>query len=145
MKITLLCIGKMKDPAQIALFEEYRKRLSFKLEVHELATADPLKEHASIEKALPEQGCIVGLDERGENFSSKQFAKWFGEQQLKGHSRMTFIIGGAEGLNDKIRGRCDLLISFGQMTWPHMLVRILLAEQLYRTQQILSGHPYHKE
>lgn len=90
-------------------------------------------------------GLVISLDERGKSLNSPEFAKILQNHQVHGQGPVTFVIGGADGLHDSIRKKSDHLISFGQLTWPHMLVRVLLLEQLYRAQQILSGHPYHRE
>jgi 23S rRNA (pseudouridine1915-N3)-methyltransferase len=85
------------------------------------------------------------MDERGKSLPSLKFADKIRDLQNQGRSHIQFIIGGADGLGDDIRKRADLLLSFGAQTWPHMLARVMLLEQIYRCQQILSGHPYHRE
>ena len=87
----------------------------------------------------------VALDERGQNLASRDFAKRITALGNQGYSELTFIIGGADGLAPAIRDRAGLLLSFGAMTWPHMLVRVLLMEQIYRAQTIIAGHPYHRD
>jgi 23S rRNA (pseudouridine1915-N3)-methyltransferase len=82
------------------------------------------------------------LDERGKNFSSPELAETIDNRQ--GQGDIIFLIGPAEGFIPIIRERADLCISFGKATWPHMLLRVMLVEQIYRSLQILSGHPYHK-
>ncbi|MCK5622488.1 MAG: 23S rRNA (pseudouridine(1915)-N(3))-methyltransferase RlmH, partial [Alphaproteobacteria bacterium] len=76
--------------------------------------------------------------------SSVQFAKQLGRWRDDGRATVAFVIGGADGLTGEVRDRADLLLSLGRQTWPHMLVRAMLAEQIYRAQQILAGHPYHR-
>jgi len=87
----------------------------------------------------------VVLDERGKNLSSRDFAAKIGAWRDDGVAEIVFVIGGADGHDDAVRNRADLLLSLGALTWPHQLVRVLLAEQIYRAQQILAGHPYHRD
>ncbi len=94
--------------------------------------------------AVPEGATVVALDERGKAISSETLAKKIGAWQSQGQSNFAFLIGGADGLDDSVRDRADLLLPFGTVTWPHLLVRAMLAEQLYRAESILAGHPYHR-
>ena len=100
---------------------------------------------SQILKLLNPQAFIVAMDERGKTLSSRDFAGKIQNLQNEGLSQMQFIIGGADGLNDEIRQRSNLLLSFGKQTWPHMLARVMLLEQIYRAQQILKNHPYHRD
>lgn len=95
--------------------------------------------------AVPKDAAVAALDEKGRTFSSSALAVRIGEWRDRGVRDLAFLIGGADGLNGEVLKRADLVLSLGPMTWPHMLVRGLLAEQLYRAQCILSGHPYHRE
>jgi len=84
------------------------------------------------------------LDGRGKMLDSAGLARQLGSWRDQGTAGITFVIGGADGLGDDVLARADLVLSLGAMTWPHQLVRVMLAEQLYRAQTILSGHPYHR-
>ena len=95
-------------------------------------------------QAIDPDSIVIGLDERGTSLTSPEFANVFEHYRNEGIKSLTFLIGGADGLSDAVRSRCQRLLSFGRMTWPHLLVRGLLVEQIYRAQQILSGHPYHR-
>jgi len=95
--------------------------------------------------ALPKGAAVVALDERGKSLSSIDFAHRIAAWRDDGMGDIAFLIGGADGLDESVRRRADLVLSLGPMTWPHLMVRAMLAEQLYRTQQILAGHPYHRE
>ena len=95
--------------------------------------------------ALPDGAQLVALDERGKSPTSRQFAKQIGDWQDDGISDIAFAIGGADGLSDAVRKHARLVLCFGAMTWPHFVVRGLLFEQLYRAQQIIAGHPYHRD
>ena len=84
------------------------------------------------------------MDERGRDLKSRELADRIGRWRDDGVQDLAFAIGGADGLSQAVRDRADLLLAFGRATWPHMLVRAMLAEQIYRAQTILSGHPYHR-
>ena len=94
---------------------------------------------------VPVGAVVVALDETGKTLNSVAFAEKLKVWRDEGVRDVAFLIGGADGLDDAVRNRADLVMSFGAMTWPHLLVRGLLAEQIYRAQCILSGHPYHRE
>ena len=100
-------------------------------------------EAKALRAALPE-GIVVALDERGKAIGSEAFAKQIGRWRDDGRPTASFVIGGADGLDPAFVATADLVLSFSPLTWPHQLVRIMLAEQLYRTTTILSGHPYHR-
>lgn len=131
MQITLAVQGKLKDPALKSLYEEYHKRLSWKLTLQEGY------------KDLPSSFLVV-LDERGDSLTSDEFAVLLRDIQLHHQGKATFVIGAADGIPDTLKEKADRSLSFGRMTWPHLLTRILLMEQLYRAQQILANHPYHR-
>ena len=88
---------------------------------------------------------VIALDERGKNLTSADLARKLGQWRDEGRADVAFLIGGADGHGPGVKERADLVLSLGAMTWPHMLVRALLAEQLFRAQCILEGHPYHRE
>ena len=87
---------------------------------------------------------MIALDERGKSLTSPAFAQLMGRLRDEGESRVMFVIGGSDGLPGALRARARSVLSFGSQTWPHLLVRAMLAEQLYRAVTILSGHPYHR-
>lgn len=101
------------------------------------------EEAKGLRAALPE-GIVVALDERGKAITSDALAKQIGRWRDDGRPAASFVIGGADGLDPAFVQQADLVVSFSPMVWPHQLVRIMLAEQLYRTTTILSGHPYHR-
>ena len=141
----------MRKGAFFDLCEEYSKRLKWTLKVHELesrhtdAEAAQRDENDKIAALLKNDAFVIVMDERGNGLRSLDFAKTIEKLQNSGNSHLQFIIGGADGLLDDVRGRANLLLSFGQQTWPHMMVRVMLLEQLYRAQQIIVGHPYHRD
>ena len=151
MKLILLCVGTIKAGPEKDLLDQYRTRLSWPFEVREVicrktGTPDQIKnlEGELLLQAIDPDSIVIGLDERGTALTSPEFAKVLEHYRNEGIKSLTFLIGGADGLSDAVRNRCQRLLSFGRMTWPHLLVRGLLVEQIYRAQQILSGHPYHR-
>jgi 23S rRNA (pseudouridine1915-N3)-methyltransferase len=117
------------------------------LEVRRRLPAMPLKarEAALILAALPARARLIALDEHGAMWSSRILADRLAAWRDQGVAELAFAIGGADGLSAEILDRADATLSLGPMTWPHLLVRGLLLEQLYRAQQILAGHPYHRK
>ena len=151
MRLWLAAIGRAKPGPEKQLFEQYAKRLVPPLSLWEGEEKRPLPvaERKAIEAkmllgAVPSKATIVALDERGQMLSSQDFAAKIGRWQDNGVNDLAFLIGGADGHDASIRERADFLLSFGAMTWPHLLVRTLLAEQLWRAHSILIGHPYHR-
>jgi len=146
MKIYILAIGKCKHGSpEEELIKEYQKRLSWELIIREKDNDTKEKEADFLLKNIVGGAKIVVLDERGENISSLDFAKRIGDWQLDGVSDICFLIGGADGHTEEVRKKADLILSFGKLTMPHMLIRAVLIEQIYRAQTILSGHPYHRQ
>lgn len=145
----LIAVGKLKEGPERALLSRYQKRLRPGLEIIEIpqAKGSPLeqkrREADALLGACPSNAYIIALDEGGKSFSSTGFAEILQKWSETGRD-ICFLIGGAEGLDNSVTNRADQIISFGVMTWPHMLVRILLAEQLFRAQSIQKGHPYHR-
>jgi 23S rRNA (pseudouridine1915-N3)-methyltransferase len=101
-------------------------------------------EAALLERAIPDGAFICTMDERGDVMSSPAFAKKLAAWRDQGRQDVAFVIGGADGIDPSLRAKADASLSFGKMVWPHMLVRVMLAEQLYRAASILSGGPYHR-
>jgi 23S rRNA (pseudouridine1915-N3)-methyltransferase len=152
MRCHVIAVGRSKPGPARALFEDYAKRLTPPLALVEVEEKRPLPEALLREReaelllaALPKGAVPVLLDERGKSLSSQGFAEQLGLWRDRGVGDLAFLIGGAAGHGEVVRERAAFSLSFGAMTWPHMLVRALLAEQLYRGFAILSGHPYHRE
>ena len=95
--------------------------------------------------AFPTDARLIALDERGASWSSRVLAERIAGWRDQGIATLAFAIGGADGLGQAVIERADAVVSFGAMTWPHLLARVMLLEQLYRAQQILAGHPYHRD
>ena len=151
MKIWLAAVGRARAGAARDLYEEYVRRMTWPLalkevEVKKRAPPGELKrlEADLLLAAIPNAAMIVALDERGTALSSERFAERLGSWRDGGVSDVAFLIGGADGHGEAVGQRADLMLALGPMTWPHLMVRAMLAEQLYRAQQILAGHPYHR-
>ncbi len=97
-----------------------------------------------LEKAIPSGAVVVALDERGKVKTSPEFANDLARWRDDGRQDVAFIIGGADGIDPSLRAKVDAKLSFGKMVWPHMMVRVMLTEQLYRAASILAGSPYHR-
>jgi 23S rRNA (pseudouridine1915-N3)-methyltransferase len=149
--ILILAIGKMKQGPMADAFAEYQKRMRWKVTVKEFdfkdLNANKLREKESqaLMAAIPTGYRVIACDERGKETSSMDFAHKIEHWQDNESNDLVFLIGGANGHADIVRKKADFLLSFGRMTWPHMMARVMLMEQLYRAQQIMSGHPYHRE
>ncbi|MGV8997264.1 MAG: 23S rRNA (pseudouridine(1915)-N(3))-methyltransferase RlmH [Parvibaculaceae bacterium] len=159
MRIEICAIGRLRSGPEKTLIDDYLTRSTaagralsltgFRLteaEEKRALTGDALKaaEASLLKNNIARGSRLVMLDERGKLEGSVNFANRLGAWRDNGTQDLTFIIGGADGLDAGFRDSADHLMAFGPMTWPHMLVRVLLAEQLYRAVSILSGHPYHR-
>lgn len=146
MKATIIAIGKCKkNSPEKLLIEEYIKRSGWEMTVKEHDNASQDEEAKFLLASVPAGAKVVVLDERGENMKSLELAAKIENWMLNGCSEICFLIGGADGHLASTRGRADLLLSFGRLTLPHMLMRAVLAEQIYRVQTIINHHPYHRE
>ena len=159
MKITILCVGKVKEKFYRMAIDEYVKRLGryCKLEIIEVAdekTPDNASEHEEtlikdkegerILKNIRREATVIALAIEGKMLSSEQLAGKISQLGISGESHIQFIIGGSLGLSDKVLKEADLLLSFSKMTFPHQLMRVILLEQIYRSYRIIQGEPYHK-
>ncbi len=146
MKVLISAIGKAKpSSAQQQLYLDYIKRLPWKVESKEFVASTKAREAEQLLAACAGYEYIIALDESGSLLSSREFSEHIGGLQQNGISSFAFIIGGADGLDQSVLKKAKLVWSFGRVTWPHMLVRGMLAEQLYRAHSVLSGHPYHRD
>jgi 23S rRNA (pseudouridine1915-N3)-methyltransferase len=158
MRIVIAAVGRMKAGPERELVSRYLDRATGGgkplaltgfdvVEVAESRASSPASRKAdearALRAALPD-GIVVALDERGKQITSEGFAKQVLRWRDDGRPAAGFVIGGADGIDPDFVKSADLVLSFSPMVWPHQLVRIMLAEQLYRTTTILSGHPYHR-
>ena len=145
----IIAIGKSRDGPEAALVERYLERIRPSLSVTELpdgkgALAEiKRREGAALLAAIPDRAFVIALDLEGEMLDSSTFATrlelWLGFARS-----VNFLIGGAEGLDHSVVTRADFKLSLGRLTWPHLLARAMLVEQIYRARAIASGHPYHR-
>jgi len=159
MKITVHAVGRMKAGPEKLLADRYFERfaksgppigLEFSgvVEIAEgraqTANERRREEGQKLQTLLQQGTALILLDERGKSFSSEDFAGRIGLLRDGGRRALVIAIGGADGHDQSLRDQADLVVSFGALTWPHQLVRVMLGEQLYRIATILSGHPYHR-
>ncbi|MEH6487106.1 23S rRNA (pseudouridine(1915)-N(3))-methyltransferase RlmH [Hyphomonas oceanitis] len=153
MRLTLLSVGRLKSGAERDLFDEYVKRalpiarsLGFRgIEEIEVASGGGLDTEAErILAKIPAGANVIRLDEFGRNVTSQDFASQLGRLRDQGVPDLVFLIGGAEGYGEAVRRAVPDIMAFGAQTWPHRLVKAMLAEQVYRAMSILAGMPYHK-
>lgn len=151
MRLWIAAVGRLRAGPVKDVVEEYARRSPWPLTVREVEVRKRLSgpelkraEAALLLEAVPRDARLVALDERGRDLSSEAFAAKLGQWRDEGVGDLAFLIGGADGHDETIRERAALTVAFGRMTWPHMLARAMLAEQIYRAQTILEGHPYHR-
>ena len=156
MKYTVVAVGKLKERFWRDACAEYLKRLGAyaKVEVREIADIDPARaggvdvsrrrEGEAILAAIGERSHVILLAIEGKERSSEDFSQRLDELALRGKSDITFVIGGSDGVSDEVRARADETLSFGRITMPHNLARVVLLEQVYRACKISRGEPYHK-
>ena len=147
----IAAVGRLRAGPERELVDAYLRRTPWTIdqrdiEIRRRLTGDALMaaEADALVAALPRGAVAVALDERGRTLASQDFAGQIGRWRDEGRSGIAFLIGGADGHGPAVRERADLTLSFGLMTWPHLLVRVMLAEQVYRAWSILEGHPYHR-
>ena len=156
MRIVICAVGRARPGPLRDLFEDYASRIAATrmmgaVDLREVEERKPLpaaelkhREGELLRAALPKPGTIVALDARGQSLTSEAFAAKLAKWRDGGAGDVAFVIGGAGGLDPAIIKQAPLVLSLGAMTWPHMLARVMLAEQLYRAATILQGHPYHR-
>lgn len=158
MRIAIAAVGRMKAGPEREMVARYLDRAigggkplaltGFDVieltESRAVSSASRKADEAKALRAALPDGIVVALDERGKAIGSEAFANQIGRWRDDGRPAASFVIGGADGLDPAFVSAADLVLSFSPLTWPHQLVRIMLAEQLYRTTTILSGHPYHR-
>jgi 23S rRNA (pseudouridine1915-N3)-methyltransferase len=139
LKLHIVARGKMGRAPEADLIERYARRMTWTFAISELPDV------GGKAPALPTPAIIVALDETGAQWSSADLAARLEQWRDAGQRECRFLIGAADGLTAEERASATHLLSFGKATWPHMLVRAMLTEQLYRATMIIAGHPYHRE
>ncbi|MDG1281547.1 MAG: 23S rRNA (pseudouridine(1915)-N(3))-methyltransferase RlmH [Pseudorhodobacter sp.] len=155
MRVHLCAVGRLRSGPERALISDYVTRFDrtgralglgpfSEQEVEDRKGGGMEAEAALLSRAVPSGALTVVMDERGRTLSSPEFADQLARWRDAGRQDVAFVIGGADGLAPSLRASADFALSFGAMVWPHMLVRVMLAEQLYRAASILAGSPYHR-
>jgi len=155
MRLHICAVGRLRAGPEKSLIDDYLARFDRTgralglgparvVEVEDKKNGGMAAEASLLRKALPRGAVICTLDERGKVISSPDFADRLAGWRDSGRQDLALIIGGADGIDPGLRAEADFSISFGKMVWPHMLVRVMLAEQVYRAATILSGSPYHR-
>lgn len=155
MRLHICAVGRMRAGPERVLFDDYIDRAAKAgralglgavtlHEVEDKKSGGPAAEAALLERALPQGALRVMLDERGRMIDSPEFAGRIAGWRDMGRGDLAFVIGGAGGLARDLRNSADFTLSLGRMVWPHMLARVMLAEQIYRAATILAGGPYHR-
>ena len=142
-------IGKAKNSDEDMITHKYLKRIkNIELKQYEVKTNNPEKkleeEALKLINTTPQNGKLILLDEKGQNLSSTDLAKIILNWRDNNVTDINFAIGGAFGNGEKIKNTADRIIAFGKLTWPHQMVKMMVAEQIYRIETIIQGHPYHK-
>ncbi|GAB5502297.1 MAG: 23S rRNA (pseudouridine(1915)-N(3))-methyltransferase RlmH [Pyruvatibacter sp.] len=154
MRITVCAIGRMRDKNERALANDYLSRaqaLGRNLGITDIKTIEldpkPTREleGEALLAALPDNAFIIAMDETGKQRPSRDLAKWLDTLKDGTHRDIAFVIGGADGHSAAVKTKANATLSLGAMTWPHMLARIMLLEQVYRAISILARHPYHRD
>ena len=155
MRVHICAVGRSRAGPEKELYTDYLTRFdrtgralslgpAALTEVEDRKGGGMAAEAVLLDRAVPQGALICVLDERGQVETSPAFAARLTGWRDEGRSDLAFVIGGADGIDPSLRARADHALSFGKMVWPHMLVRVMLAEQLYRAASILSGGPYHR-
>lgn len=154
MKLRIAAVGRLRAGPEAELVSEYLDRFENTGRVLGLGPVSVSEVEAKkggmaaeadlLARAVAGATPLCVLDERGRTMTSPEFAAILGGWRDQGRAEPAFVIGGADGIDAALRDRADMALSFGKMVWPHMLVRVMLAEQLYRAASILAGTPYHR-
>ncbi len=155
MRVSICAVGRLRAGPEQTLIDDYLTRFDRTgrplalgpaqvSEVEDKKGGGMSAEADLLRRAIPKGALICTLDERGKLLSSPDFAELLSKWRDDGRQDLAFVIGGADGIDPTLRAEADYAISLGKMVWPHMLVRVMLAEQLYRASNILAGGPYHR-
>jgi 23S rRNA (pseudouridine1915-N3)-methyltransferase len=155
MRVHICAVGRLRQGPERDLIDDYLGRFDKSgralglgpakiIEVEDKKGGGMAAEGALLTRAVPKGALICTMDERGRVMSSPEFSRLLAGWRDQGRQDLAFVIGGADGIEPELRTRADASLSFGKMVWPHMLVRVMLAEQLYRAASILAGAPYHR-
>ncbi len=155
LRVHICAVGRLRSGPERDLIDDYLSRFDKTgralglgpariIEVEDRKGGGMSAEAPLLQGAIPKGAMICTLDERGTLMSSPQFSKKLCQRRDSGVNDLAFVIGGADGIDPSLRAKADMSLSFGQMVWPHMMVRVMLSEQLYRAASIAAGTPYHR-
>jgi 23S rRNA (pseudouridine1915-N3)-methyltransferase len=155
MRVHICAVGRLRSGPERALIDDYLTRFertgrslglgpAAVIEVEDKKGGGMAAEAVLLERAVPHGALICVLDERGKAMTSPEFTMRLARWRDEGCNDLAFVIGGADGIDQSLRDRSDAALSFGLMVWPHLLARVMLAEQLYRAASIMAGRPYHR-
>ncbi|VVT11379.1 Ribosomal RNA large subunit methyltransferase H [Roseovarius sp. EC-HK134] len=155
MRVHICAVGRLRTGPERVLFDDYVTRFDRTGRAHGLGPTTLIEvedkkgggmsaEATLLDRVIPQGAVLAVLDERGKEITSPEFSDTLAGWRDAGRSDLALVIGGADGIAPELRARADFALSFGRMVWPHMLVRVMLAEQLYRAASILAGSPYHR-
>jgi len=155
MRVHICAVGRLRGGPEADLIQDYMTRFDRTGRANSLGPANFIEvedkknlgmaaEAVLLERAIPKGALICTMDERGKVISSPKFADQLARWRDTGRSDLAILIGGADGIDPSLRAKADFSLSFGAMVWPHMMVRVMLSEQLYRAASILAGTPYHR-
>ena len=151
MNIIIAAVGRLKSGPEKHLWDDYARRLTWPVKLKEVEEKKPLppkqmreREGALLLEKVPSGAMVIALDQSGKSLPSNHFAEHLQTWMTDGVRDVTFLVGGSDGLSPDSLTRADLRLSMGEQTWPHLLARCMLLEQIYRAQCILGNHPYHK-
>lgn len=144
----ILSVGKLRQPAYVNLFELYTGRCRWTIRTQEVPVRkqqDKSVETRKLVSLIPAKSKVIALDEHGHQPSSRKLADRVSDWQDDGTRDIAWLIGGADGLDFSCLTKPDFKLAFGALTWPHQLARVMLAEQIYRCECLINGHPYHRD
>ena len=155
MRVHLVAVGRLRAGPERDLVDDYKTRFDrtgrplglgplVEVEVEDRKHFGMAAEADLLTRAIPAGALVVALDERGGLITSPEFAALLARWRDEGRQDLALVIGGADGIDPALRARADMALSFGKMVWPHLLARVMIAEQLYRAATILGGGPYHR-
>jgi 23S rRNA (pseudouridine1915-N3)-methyltransferase len=154
LRVTLLCVGRLGAAAEAVLALDWAARATSSGRTHGLGPVDIVEvearkpgkaAEADILLSKLDDAWLIACDEHGSARSSREFAAWLGRLRDEGVRRLAFVIGGADGLDERVLAAARERLAFGPQTWPHALARAMLAEQVYRAATIMAGSPYHRD
>lgn len=151
MKLVIAAAGKLRAGPESELIERYLERLPWKITITEITAKSKTPEAVKREEgellaaAVKPCKALIAMDEHGKALASREFAEALSRFTEQGRDPIGIVIGGADGLAPELLKKADLTFAFGRATWPHMLARVMLAEQLYRAYTLLTKHPYHRD